>query len=140
MTRQCDSCHEDYEARRAASRFCSPRCRVRASRSPARSIGAPSAPPINPSTAPTTDPETSGLLLSTRGALEAASVLDTPLGQLAMEITLRILNPAETGSAVAALTKQLRDTLAAALDGSEVVVADPLDELRSRRDRKRGHV
>jgi hypothetical protein len=57
-----------------------------------------------------------------------------------MEITLRILNPAETGSAVAALTKQLRDTLAAALDGSEVVVADPLDELRRRRDRKRGHV
>lgn len=128
MTRQCDSCGHDYEAQRVTSRFCTPKCRKRGSRSPTKAVGAPSAPPR--------DPATSGLLLSTLAALEAAACLETPLGQLAVEITLRILNPAETGSAVAALTKQLRDTLAAALSESEVVVEDPLDELRRRRDNK----
>jgi len=129
MTRQCDSCREDYEAARASSRFCSPRCRVRSSRSPAKAVGAP--------TAPLSDPATSGLLIATRRELDAAKCLDTALGQLAIEVATRIVNPGETGASVAALVKQLRETMTAALDGSEVVVADPLDELRNRRDRKR---
>ena len=130
MTRQCDSCSVDYEAKRASSRFCSPRCRVRASRSPVKAADAP--------TAPVTDPATSGLLIATARELEAAGCLDSVLGHVAVELVRRILNPAETGSAVAAaLAKQLRDTLAAALEGSVVVEADPLDELRSRRDHKR---
>jgi hypothetical protein len=54
-----------------------------------------------------------------------------------MEIVTRLINPTESGASVASLTKQLRETLAAALDTSDVVVADPLDELRARRDRKR---
>jgi len=129
MTRQCDACHEDYEARRAASRFCSPRCRVRASRSPANAVDAPTTPP--------SDPATSGLLIATRRELEASKCLDTALGQLAIEVATRIVNPGETGASVASLVKQLRETMTAALDGSEEVVVDPLDELRSRRDRKR---
>jgi hypothetical protein len=129
MTRQCDSCREDYEAARASSRFCSPRCRVRASRSPAKTLDAPTTPPR--------DLSASGLVIATTTALEAAHALDSVLGQVAVEIAGRIVNPAETGAAVAALAKQLREVMVAALEGSEVVVVDPLDELRSRRDRKR---
>lgn len=129
MTRQCDSCGVDYEAERASSRFCSPKCRVRAARSPTKSLDAPAVL--------ATDPATSGLLTATIRELEAANCLDTSLGQLAIEVATRIINPAETGASVASLTKQLRETLAAALDASGVVVADPLDELGFRRDRKR---
>jgi hypothetical protein len=129
MTRPCDSCGTPYEAKRAASRFCSSRCRVRSSRSPAKAVDAPAAP--------LTDPATSGLLIATTAALEAAHVLDNALGQLAIEVSLRIVNPAETGASVASLAKQLRETMTAALNTSEEVVADPLDELRRRRDRKR---
>ena len=129
MTRQCDSCSVDYEAQRASSRFCSARCRNRGSRSPTK--------PARASVVPVTDPATSGLLIATARELEAAGCLDSVLGHVAVELVRRIINPAETGSAVAALAKQLRDTLAAALEGSVVVEADPLDELRSRRDHKR---
>jgi hypothetical protein len=129
MTRPCNACGLTYEAHTAASKYCSPRCRLRAHRSPAKAVDAPTAPPR--------DLSASGLVIATTTALESAHVLDSVLGQVAVEIAGRIVNPAETGAAVAALAKQLRETMTAALDGSEVVVVDPLDDLRSRRDRKR---
>ena len=129
MTRSCDSCGASYESIRATSRFCTPKCRKRGSRSPTKSAPSHSVPEIVP--------DGLGLLATVVRELEAANVLDTVLGQLAVEIVGRVLNRAETGSAVAALTKQLRDTMTAALASSVVVVADPLDELRNRRDNKR---
>ena len=133
MIRPCDSCRVKYDARRPNSRFCSSRCRMRASRSPTK---APTTAP-RPSVVPAGDTASAGLLIATARELEAAHVLDTVLGQLAVEVAGRIVNPGETGASVATLAKQLRETMTAALDGSEEVVVDPLDELRSRRDRKR---
>jgi hypothetical protein len=48
----------------------------------------------------------------------------------------RVESPHETGSAVAALSRELRTVLDVALAGV-AVAADPVDELRVLRDRKR---
>ena len=66
--------------------------------------------------------------------LEAAGRLETYLGASALALAERI----DSSTAVmgfAALVKELRSTMEAALAGV-VVAADPVDELRSRRDRK----
>jgi len=68
--------------------------------------------------------------------LEAADRLDTVLGQAALVLARRIESPMETGASIASMTKQLRETLADALKGAQQV-ADPLDEIRARRDSKR---
>jgi len=68
--------------------------------------------------------------------LEAAGRLDTWAGQVALELAYRVASPHETGAAVASLYKQFREAMAEALAGV-AVAADPLDEIRARRDRKR---
>jgi len=68
--------------------------------------------------------------------LEAVGRLDTVAGQVALELAYRVASPHETGAAVASLYKQFREAMAEALAGV-AVAADPLDEIRARRDRKR---
>jgi hypothetical protein len=68
--------------------------------------------------------------------LQAAGRADTALGQQALALAERVNNPRDTGSAIAALSKELRAVMVEALKGAEVA-ADPLDELRARRDRIR---
>ena len=65
-----------------------------------------------------------------------ADRLDTVAGQVAFELAVRVANRREMGSAVASLSKQLREAMAEALAGV-AVAADPLDEIRARRDAKR---
>jgi hypothetical protein len=68
--------------------------------------------------------------------LEDAGRLDTVFGQAALVLARRIESPMETGSSIASMTKQLRETMVDALKGA-AVAADPLDEIRARRDSKR---
>lgn len=56
----------------------------------------------------------------------------TPHGQMALAIARRLDSPRETGSAIAALSKQLA-TLLDVVDQRGKRAADPLDELRERR-------
>jgi len=68
-----------------------------------------------------------------RAELEAAGRVDTYLGRAALALAVRI----DYSTAVmgfAALVKELRATMQAATEGV-VVAADPIDELRARRDR-----
>lgn len=69
--------------------------------------------------------------------LDEVGRLGTVGGQLAVLLAGRIAGRRETGSATAALAKQLHLTMTEAL-GGVAVAADPLDEIRARRDRKRG--
>lgn len=62
---------------------------------------------------------------------------DTPLGRTALALAARLDAGQDSGASMAALAKQLRETLSAATDGAKVA-ADPLDELRRRREAKRG--
>lgn len=140
MQRSCASCGVQYEARRPSSLYCSGRCRQRAQRAKnaGRPIGAASAskPTKVAKAIPIRQSGGGELEQAIHRELERADRLETMLGQIALELSRRIGSSFETGSAVAALTKQLRETMAEALKGVSVA-ADPLDELRARRDVKR---
>jgi len=126
--RKCDACGAEYEARRSTSRFCSSSCRVRNHEAP-RPLASTS-PPAVPQTVP-------GLLESaTRAELVEAGRLDTSLGQAAILVARRLdAAVREPGMGMAALVREHRVTLAEAVKGAQAA-ANPLDELRARRDNK----
>ena len=127
MQRKCESCGRSYVAARPNSKFCGDTCRKRAQRSPKK----PTAKPVE--SIPSIP---SGLEAVAARELAAADRLDTVLGQAALVLARRIESPMETGASIASMTKQLRETLADALKGA-AQAADPLDEIRARRESKR---
>ncbi|GAA3781268.1 hypothetical protein [Micromonospora maritima] len=127
MTTSCEGCGRSFEAKRSSARFCGATCRKRVSRRPA---GLPPAEPVDASSGE------SDLVTSVRLELVAARRLDTVLGQQALVLAARLDVP-DTGSAVAALNKELRATMEAALKGAEES-GDSVDELKARRERRRG--
>jgi hypothetical protein len=82
------------------------------------------------------------------GSVEAAAIktltdagrLNSVMGQAALVLARRLdATNIDTGSAVASVVKQLELALDTATAGANVA-ADPVDELRNRRDRKLGIV
>lgn len=135
MQKSCEDCGAPFEAKRAAARFCSERCKKRAqrkarSRPPSPSPGMVTARPAA---------AVSGLLASAEARLAAAGRLDGPEGQAAMILAARIEMSAlgaETGSGVASLVRQFHASMAEALKDADRGAADPVDELRTRRELK----
>ncbi len=142
MTRECDVCGGEYEAQRKTSRYCSTRCRTRASRRTETPETLHGTFNRGPGTNVRTDGSThevsdsGGLLEALRRELADAGRLDTALGQQAIALAVKLASPFDTGSAMAAVSRELRAVREEALRGAEQV-ADPLDELRLRRDAKR---
>ncbi len=130
MQRQCESCGRSYAARRASSRFCGDTCGKRSQRARAAGI------PLRAATLDGHEAAPSELERATAHELEAVGRLESVAGQLALELARRVASGYESGAAVASLVKELRATMAAALAGVDRA-ADPLDEIRARRDRKR---
>jgi len=134
MQRECDQCGRVYTARRARSRFCGGTCGKRSQRAGPAGLG-PQAAVLDGEGAPPSELEQAvarelaeaGTMQSLRGQVE---------GQLALELAFRIGSGRESGAATAALVKELWVAMAAALAGV-APAADPLDEIRARRDRKR---
>lgn len=90
--------------------------------------------PLDSQVARPTVMETAGAVTAaTEKWLEDVGGLDTALGQQALVLARRIDSPAENGSGVAALSREFREVLRAVGGKRE---ADPLDELRARRDRR----
>lgn len=129
MRRKCSSCGRTYEAKRPNSRFCGDTCRKRAQRAP-KSAAVKAAKVVDQV------PVLSGLGAAAVRELQEAGRLDTVLGQMVVVLAQRIGSPMETGASVASMTKQLRESMTEALKGAHQV-ADPLDDLRARRDAKR---
>lgn len=127
-TRNCDSCGKPYEAKRASSKFCGDTCRKRAQRDPAP-------PSAGDEVVPHDTPPSGALLEAVRAELIEGERLDTALGAQALEIAARMSSPFETGSSIASLSRELRAVMNDALKNAKKV-ADPVDELRQRRDRK----
>lgn len=124
MTRNCDTCGAAYVAQSSRSRFCSTRCRVQNHR---KSLGREyvlTPPPADP------------LLAAVRADLVAAGRLNSVLGQAAVRLAEK-MSDSHTGAALAALSKELRNTMEAALR-SAPAAPDLVDELRRRRDLMRG--
>lgn len=132
MTRACAWCGGSFEAVRSTAKYCSSSCRAKASNAVKR--GGPAAPKAAP--APVADlPVRNTLAEAVRNELEAAERLETFLGAQAVALAGRIDAGGDTGSAVAALSKELRAVMDAALAGAPKA-ADALDELANRRRRK----
>jgi len=130
MQRECDECGHCYTARRTSSRFCGDTCGKRAQRARAAGIP-PRAAFLDGQEAPPSELE-----LVVARELEAVGRLQSVAGQVALELAYRVASPHETGAAVAALARELSVLMTKALAGVDRA-ADPLDEIRARRDLKR---
>lgn len=78
------------------------------------------------------------VLAATRAELVALGKLDSPLGAVALTLAARLDQGQDPGSAMAAMAKELRVTMAE-LGRTGQAAADPVDELRRRREERRGH-
>ena len=126
----CQVCSKEFETRSPRAKFCGSTCRSRGHRSGTNTqsvVPLPTPPDKADAIAP--------LLEATRRELEAAGVAETALGQQAIELARRMSDPRAMGLSVAPISKELRSVMAEAL--KDAPRASGLDELRSRRDRKR---
>ena len=131
MKKNCEVCGGPFDAKRRTAKYCSNGCRVQAQ----RGSGGESAPIT---ALPTPQGASDGpVARSAREELAGAGREDTANGQLVLALARRIdAAEGESGASLAALVKEFRASLAAAVAGAETA-ADPLDELRMRRDGKR---
>jgi hypothetical protein len=120
MTRTCASCGRPFEATSHRATYCGPTCRKRASRGAVVTDIAERRP------GPT---KATGLVLAVTAELEEAERLETAMGQTALALAVRLESGVDTGSAVAALTRELRATMEAATAGARAV-GSPLQQMR----------
>lgn len=126
MTRTCAQCGKPFEARSSRAQFCSSTCRAHKAKGQPSRAPQPDAPEQPPA----------GQESSVRAVLEAAGRESSPLGIACLVLARRIDGSAqETPQALAALVRELRATLAEALDGAGQA-ADTVDEVGARRDAK----
>lgn len=122
MARSCAGCGDSIEARHPSAKYCSDTCRQRGSRK-GRQAAAQQLTADYP------------LVAAVRAELEAADRLDSALGQQAVALAQHMASPFDTGSARAAVSRELRAVMDAALADAPKA-ADALDELASRRQQK----
>lgn len=79
-----------------------------------------------------------GLVDATTAELQRAGVADSAHGQAALLLARRIEAGHDGGSAIASLVKQWQDTLARATAGAEPAAVSLVDQLKARRDARRG--
>lgn len=126
MQRSCEVCGKGFEARLSTARYCSSTCRARKSRS--KTGGAPLR------VVPPSPVASSGVVEATQAALDAAGRAGSPHGQAALLLAARMDAGAESSSGLAALAREHRAALVAALDG-EAKGVGKLALLRAARQR-----
>lgn len=110
MERSCDACGTTYTAKRATSKYCSARCRTRASRGDVIEL------PVQP---PEQGGDAGGVFTATTRELDDAGRRETALGQTCLALARRLDSPGvDTGSAVASVAARLDDLLAKATKGA----------------------
>jgi hypothetical protein len=130
MRVRCSACGKPFEAERSTAKFCGATCRKRQSRKAGPVADMPDPTPIAP-------PETAkdSLVDAVKADLKAAGRLDSALGRQALRLAERMGSTFDTGSAIAALSRELRAVMAEALQNG-AKAADGLDELAARRAQK----
>jgi hypothetical protein len=136
MQKSCAVCRKPFEAKRPAAKYCGQTCRQRAHRRP---DAAAESKVLELPAEPTSElaPAVGGsVTAATVAELEAAGRLETALGQAAVALARRIdAGASEPGSSFASLVRQHGATLTEAVKDAKTAV-NPLDELKSRRERK----
>ena len=134
MADTCDSCGGPLERRNVNHRFCCGVCRKRGARGHLQPGAGPR--PVAPAV------ETDATLLEAiRRQLDEAGRLDTYLGQQAVLLATLLAGGAGTPSALASLSRELRETMAAALRGAGApasAVQARRDEVAAMRAKRRG--
>ncbi len=132
MQVQCHQCGQPFEAERPHAKWCSATCRKQNQRASGASVTE-----LRPAGQAEEEPvEVGPVTGATWRKLEEAERLDTPEGMTALALAHRLDHGGrDTGSALASVARELRATLAEALKGA-AVEADPVDEIRARRERK----
>lgn len=133
MARLCAGCGRSVASQRAGALYCGDTCKKRGQRAQKAAERQNIAPERG--ITPESGPE-STLVASVHAELVEADRLNTSAGQVALELAVRLANRRELGSSVASLAKQFDAAMDKALAGV-AVAADPLEEIRARRDRKR---
>ena len=127
----CAQCGESFEAARATAKFCGPRCRQQSRRAMPRRAPETVAVDVEPD-----GEETPRILVVTRTEVERMKKTDTVLGQTALELAARLASPKDTGSAIAAVSREL-DRVMLRLQSGAAQAEDQLASARRRRDEKR---
>lgn len=142
VTCEC-GCGKVFEGQRRSARFASATCRKRASRAPKQSAGqvvGTREPRAEVAGTPTLfaepeSPPTSEFEAATRRELAAVGQADSMLGQQVLIVARRMSSGAETGSALATLSKEHSRLMGVLGAGARHV--DPVDEVSRRREEKR---
>jgi hypothetical protein len=121
----CQICGTEFETKSTRAKFCGSTCRSRGHRNGGTVVQMPE----------TEAEDSSPLVDAIQRELEAAGVIDSPLGQQALELARRMTHPRAMGLSVAPISKELRSVMAEAM--KDAPRASKLDELRARRERKR---
>ena len=120
----CEGCQTPFEGRSTA-RFCSERCRKRAARQRA-ALPNPDNSADNPDTP-------GSVYAATLRDLEAARRVGSLAGAYCLAMAARIDRKADTGSALAALVRQLEESMAQLAQHVPDIVDELRDELAERR-------
>lgn len=136
----CVMCGTPFTAKRASARYCGERCKKRAQRDPGRpAIGTSGTRPRSdaPAAVAQLRPMTGRVAELTERELMSAGRMDTALGAVALALASKLDEPGmDTGSSIAALAREHRSALAAAVDGA-VKKSSPLASIKGRRDEQR---
>ena len=131
MDRLCDVCCVPYVAQRRTSRYCSGRCRVRASRAGLSGPGRPVRHVDLVSSGP------SALVQAVTAELERVGRLDSVWGVMALSLARALSSSSYvSGAGVVALSRELTKVMDVAT-GDALSGPDLLDEVQRRRERKR---
>lgn len=120
MTVECAACGNDFEAKRKTAKFCSAACQKRGRR---REQSAADGPLVD-----------AGFVDATVAELVRVGKRDTVMGHQVVVIAERMVSPFSTGSEVASLSKEHSRLMGLLTRGA--AQADPVDEVKERRDRK----
>lgn len=131
----CGGCGKPFEAKRSTAKFCGATCRKRASRrGPALTVVDQGEQQQPDDETPPAPPAVVDLVGVYRSALTEVDRLDTPLGQHVLVLAAKMVSAFETGSGVAALSRQLDAVFDKAMKG--VTRGDAVDEFTERLRRK----
>ena len=124
VTVTCGQCGESFEAERRTRKYCGDRCRQQAKRR------------VPPGVAEAIAPGLPQLVTLTRKELEQLGKVDTVLGAQALTVAERMTSAKDTGSAIAALSREL-DRIMLRLRSGAKSQEDEVASARRRRDEKR---
>lgn len=126
MIVECAGCGKEFKAERRSRKYHSDACRKAASRKKADAHEASTSAELPGPT----------ITQATYDSLVECKRETTPLGRVALSLALRLDKGVDSGSAMAALAKELRAALQAATVNA-AKKSDPIDELEKQRQKRR---